>query len=131
MLSLNIFIKMALHNKVGHWGEQLAVEFLMKQGYIIRERNWRLNKLEIDIVAEYNNRIVIVEVKTRTDDFSDPVKSVDRRKQLYLINAGNGYINHFNIDKDMQFDVITIVGTPENYKLEHIPDAFLPTLRTY
>lgn len=122
---------MAIHNIVGNWGENVAAEYLLRQGYIIRERNWHCNKLEIDIVAEYNNRIVVVEVKTRTSDFIDPKKSIDIKKQRFLVNAGRGYLEFYNLLRDIQFDIITIVGTPDNYDIEHIPDAIHPKLRTY
>lgn len=122
---------MANHINVGNWGERIAMEYLLRQGYIIREQNWRLNKLEVDIIAEYNNRIIVVEVKTRTTDFVDPLRAVDKRKQRYLINAGRGYLEYYNISRELQFDVITIIGTPEKYEIEHIPDAFLPKLKTY
>lgn len=122
---------MANHINVGNWGERIAMEYLLRQGYIIREQNWRLNKLEVDIIAEYNNRIIVVEVKTRTTDFVDPLRAVDKRKQRYLINAGRGYLEYYNISKELQFDVITIIGTPDKYEIEHISDAFLPKLKTY
>ena len=40
----------------------MAVEYLIERGYTVRERNWRMNKLELDIVAEKNARLIIVEV---------------------------------------------------------------------
>ena len=51
---------MALHNDIGKMGEQIATKYLITKGYIIRNVNWRINRLEIDIVAEKNNRIIIV-----------------------------------------------------------------------
>ena len=43
---------MARHNQLGKAGEKEAVEFLIKQGFTIRETNWRMDKLEIDIIAQ-------------------------------------------------------------------------------
>ena len=43
---------MALHNEIGHLGENAACEYLVQHGYRIRERNWRLGNIEIDIIAE-------------------------------------------------------------------------------
>lgn len=125
---------MAFHNQFGKLGEQLAVDFLVTKGMIIRERNWRLNKLEIDIVAETpaDNRLHIVEVKTRSsDDVYDPLQSITRSKIRNLVNAANGYINMVKLDYEIQFDIIIIVGTPQNYRLDFYPDAFQPPLRTY
>ena len=55
---------MAEHNEVGKQGEVIAVKYLAKKGYNIITQNWRFQKAEIDIIAKYENQIVIVEVKT-------------------------------------------------------------------
>ena len=122
---------MARHNELGKLGEKIASEYLLTKGYLIREQNWRCGKVEIDIVAEVNCRLVIVEVKTRTDDFVDPLDAVDAKKQHNLVRAANAYLNYTDLDMDVQFDIITIIGTPEDYKLEHFPDAFYAPLKTY
>ena len=65
---------MAQHNEFGRISEDRAVAYLMARGYTIRDRNWRLGHKEIDIVAQKNGVLVIVEVKARRDDrFGDPV----------------------------------------------------------
>ena len=56
---------MARHNDIGKWGENIACDILVGKGYAIIERNWRLNHLEIDIIASKGSRIVFAEVKTR------------------------------------------------------------------
>lgn len=43
---------MASHNDLGEKGEQLAVDFLIKKGYDILERNYRFDKAEVDIIAQ-------------------------------------------------------------------------------
>ena len=60
---------MARHNIFGHIGEQAARDFLITRGLIVREQNWKLNHLEIDIVAEEPEKSLlhIVEVKTRSN----------------------------------------------------------------
>lgn len=122
---------MASHNELGKVGERLAAEYLITKGYTIREINWRCGKVEIDIVAEKNRRLVIVEVKTRSSDYVDPLLAIDTKKQHNLVRAANAYINYCDINMEVQFDIITIVGTIDNYKMEHIPDAFFPPLKTY
>ncbi|MBR5898939.1 MAG: YraN family protein [Muribaculaceae bacterium] len=120
---------MAQHNNLGQWGENLACEKLITEGYAITERNWRCNHWEIDIIAMKGNRIVFVEVKTRSDNYVDPLESIDRKKIIYLARAANVYIQMHDIPHEPQFDIILIVGTPEKgHQLEHIPDAFLPPL---
>lgn len=122
---------MAKHNTVGAWGEQAATEHLITQGYAIRERNWRMGHYEIDIVAMHHNRLIFVEVKTRTDTETNPADAVDRRRMMRMVTAANAYIHQQNLYHEVQYDIIAITGTPQDYKLEHIPDAFLAPLRTY
>ena len=102
---------MAKHNELGKVGEKIASEYLITKGYTIRELNWRCDKVEIDIVAEINRRLVIVEVKSRSSDYVDPILSIDKKKQHNLVRAANAYINFFDLDREIQFDVITIIGS--------------------
>lgn len=122
---------MAVHNDTGRWGERVACAFLVGKGYAIRETNWRMSPYEIDIVAMKGNTIVFVEVKTRSDDFLDPIDAVDKRKMANMTRAANAFVNHYNVPHEVQFDIITITGTQDNYKIEHYPDAFYPPLRSY
>lgn len=122
---------MARHNETGKWGENLAADYLAANGYAIAERNWRAGHNEIDIVAYKGSRIIFVEVKTRSNDKDDPLEAVDRNKALRLIKAAIAYVNTFNIDHEIQFDIIAINGSPSNYRIEHIADAFESPLRTY
>ena len=73
---------MAQHNIVGKEGEQIACEYLIAQGLTIRETNWRMDRLEIDIVAHKpgDDTLHIVEVKTRTsDEYFDPMMAITPR----------------------------------------------------
>lgn len=120
---------MARHNDIGKIGEQLAVEYLKKNGYSIMERNWVHGKLEIDIIAIYKGQIVFVEVKTRTDNwFADPKDAVNRRKVRNIIRAADAYIKMNCIDLEPRFDIIDIVGETGSMQIEHIEDAFMPPL---
>lgn len=59
---------MAKHNQTGKTGEELAAEYLIARGYIIRDINWKNGKLELDIVAYNDQTLIVVEVKTRSSD---------------------------------------------------------------
>ena len=124
---------MARHNELGRLGEQIAAEYLVAKGYTIRERNWRCNKLEIDIVAEKNNRIIVVEVKTRSStEYGQPIEAITREKIMYLVRAARAYINAYRLPHEIQFDIITLIGhNATDMRLEHIEDAFPVPLRTY
>ena len=75
---------MAEHNELGKIGEQLAIDYLLKNGYKIRERNYRYLKAEVDIIALKENTLVAVEVKTRTSNyFGNPEDFVTKKKIIY------------------------------------------------
>lgn len=120
---------MAAHNDLGMLGEEKSVEYLQSKGYVIKHRNWRSGKYEIDIVAENDKYVVIVEVKTRkSGTLLSPVESVNKTKIRNLVYAANAYIRRFNVTKQTRFDIIsmTIDQTGNVDSLEHYEDAFLP-----
>ena len=125
---------MSQHNKLGKEGEQAARDFLISKGYTVRETNWRMGHLEIDIVAQEPaaNRLHIVEVKTRTqaDSHFDPMQSITQKKINNLVNAANGYVRLYRLPMTVQYDVMIIIGTPPDFKIHFFPNAFKPRLRT-
>ncbi|MDO6736650.1 YraN family protein [Wenyingzhuangia sp. 2_MG-2023] len=117
---------MASHNDLGNLGEVLATEYLIKQGYSILDKNWRYLKAEIDIIAQKENTLAIVEVKTRTTDFfGNPEEFITKGKIKLLIAATDAYVQQKNIDVEVRFDVIAIVKNNKETKLNHIKEAFL------
>lgn len=117
--------------KIGDAGELAACEFLISKGYTVRETNWRLGHLEIDIVAQEANHLHIVEVKTRTNtEYFDPMEAINPKKIRNLVNAANGYISHNELPMTVQFDVMIIEGTEPDFTIHFFPDAFEPPLRT-
>ena len=117
--------------KIGDAGELAACEFLISKGYTVRETNWRLGHLEIDIVAQEANHLHIVEVKTRTNtEYFDPMEAINPKKIRNLVNAANGYISHNELPMTVQFDVLIIEGTEPDFTIHFFPDAFEPPLRT-
>lgn len=124
---------MAKHNELGQIGEKTASEFLISKGFIIRDMNWRVGRLEIDIVAQEPsvNLLHIIEVKTRSNvDHFDPMDSIKQVKIRNLVNAANGYFSYYQLNMSVQFDVMILVGTPPDLKVLFIPNAFEPPLRT-
>ena len=117
---------MALHNELGKWGEDVAANYLERQGYTIIERDWKSGHRDLDIIAREGDTVVFVEVKTRRNrQFADPEMAVDNQKIRHLQQAANHYIKYRHIDHDIRFDIITVVGTmDETPSIEHIKDAF-------
>ena len=122
---------MAQHNLVGKWGEEVARRYLVSQGYAISKTNLRVHHLEVDILATRGNRMVFVEVKTRTTDEYDPLEAVDHRKRVRLIRAADAFLRDEEFPWEAQYDIITIIGDEHDYRLEHIPDAFFPRVTTH
>jgi putative endonuclease len=121
---------MAEHIELGKRGEEIASEYLKKQGYRIRETNWRFSRYEVDLIAEDKGILVIVEVKTRASDkIIEPEASVNREKQRHLISAANAYLRFKNLRLEARFDIISIIISGESHQLTHIPDAFYAMVR--
>lgn len=117
---------MAKHNDLGRQGEEFAVKYLKEKGYLIRETNWRNGKLELDIIAESNHTLVIVEVKTRHSDYiSHPEEAVTHTKIRHIVKATDHYIRMHSIDMDIRFDIISLVKHQNTFRIEHIEDAFI------
>lgn len=114
----------------GRQGEDLACRFLQEKGYTIIARNYVYRKHEVDIIAEDKNEIVFIEVKQRdTNIFGEPYEAVTLQKQKFIINVANHYIQHFRIDLEARFDIISITTLPfQPAKIEHIENAFTPQL---
>lgn len=122
---------MAKHNLLGAAGEEAALLFLIYHGYEIREHNWFFEHLEVDIIAEKVGLIAFVEVKTRsTELFGNPEEAVNKEKENNLINAANAYMRYNDLDNPVRFDIISVIGNKEPFRINHIKDAFRSPLFT-
>ncbi len=116
---------MAKHNQLGKKGEQLAVDYLLKKGYTIVERNYRFDKAEVDVIAQQNDTLAIVEVKTRSStDFGNPQDFVKPKQIKNLVKAVDEYVTVNDLDVEVRFDIIAIVRTGKQFSIEHLEDAF-------
>ncbi|XCF06376.1 YraN family protein [Tamlana crocina] len=116
---------MAQHNQLGKKGEQLAVDFLLKNGYDIVERNYRFDKAEVDIIAQKSDILAIIEVKTRsTTDFGNPQDFVKSKQIQRLVKAVDEYVTTNCLDVEVRFDIIAIVKEDKSFKIDHLENAF-------
>lgn len=94
----------------GRRGEQIAIEFLKNNGYCILERNYRNRIGEIDIIAQDDQTICFVEVRTRqTDHFGDGFESITPLKQQKISKVALSYLKSKSLlDGNARFDVIAI-----------------------
>ena len=117
---------MADHNELGKKGEKLAIDFLIKNEYHILEKNYRYLKAEVDIIAQKENVLAVVEVKTRsTDYFGDPQDFVNPKKIKLLLSAIDYYVIEKDLDVEVRFDIIAIIHKNDTTKITHLEDAFL------
>lgn len=114
------------NNNLGNRGESLAVRYLKRQGYKILERNFRLRSGEIDIVARDGDKLVFVEVKTRSSSNQEFLRtSVNRGKEKRLSKTASYYLGKQKYQgMTGRFDVIFVVADNGKTRIEHIKDAF-------
>lgn len=112
------------HIRTGQDGENRAAAYLQQHGYSIVRKNYRHRRAEVDIIAQKENLLVFVEVKTRgTDRYGYPEEAVDFRKEALLLDAAGAYIEETGWQHEVRFDIISITLTlPPT--VHHIEDAF-------
>jgi putative endonuclease len=118
------------HNqKLGKEGEEYAQEYVKAMGYKVLHTNWRHGKKELDIVTSKDGMLIVFEVKTRVGNYwEEPKDAVRMRKQKNIIDAADAYVMKFDLHLEVQFDIISLIHNGKVFELEHIPDAFYPTL---
>lgn len=116
------------HRKqLGAEGEKRAAQHITKLGYKIVEKNFRCKWGEIDLIAEHNEYLVFIEVKTRKGAGQiNPLISLTRQKLKKLAYLGKFYlVTRKIVNKQPRFDVISLVEeSPHRFVVEHIVNAF-------
>lgn len=110
----------------------MALSWLQARGFILLDRNWRSGHKELDLVMESAHRVHFVEVKTLTPPLlTEPFEKVDGTKQHRLVAAARSYIALHHVTKEVQFDVASVVLDGGDTRIEYIPEAFIPIMRSY
>lgn len=114
--------------EIGRRGEEMAREFLLREGFTLLHRNWRSGRFELDLVAEKEGVLHIVEVKTRAaGNPTTPEEAFTRAKFRALCQAAERYIEQFRVECEVQFDLIAIENTGAGgFTLRYIPAAMSP-----
>ncbi len=116
---------MGKHNEFGKEGEQIAGDFLVKKGYTIHCRNYRYLKAEVDIIAEKDGILAIVEVRARSNDQIIPIAdTVTNKKIKLLVMAADTYITENELNLEVRFDIIAILKNKRIFKVDHLENAF-------
>lgn len=114
--------------EMGKKGEEIARVYLTDKGYEILDLNWHLGHKEIDIVAKLHDEIVVVEVKTRADNYAEePWEAVTTAKIRNIVEVADSWLRFNKVDLETRFDVISILMNKDGtHTLEHFEGAFLP-----
>ena len=113
--------------ETGRRGEEAAREYLRREGFLIRELNWRSGRDEIDIIAQRWDTIRFVEVKTRRAlGATTPEQALDRRKIAAVQRAAVRYMAAHRIDLDPHFDFVAVDVLPDDsLEVRYFPDGII------
>lgn len=112
-------------SKKGKQGENLAANFLINHGYKILKENYRHKRGEIDLIAQKNDLLVFVEVKSKArDKFGFPEEAVNSKKEEMIISTADQYLFEADWQGSIRFDIISILGEGDKIEITHFEDAF-------
>lgn len=115
-----------LLKKTGDLGEEIAQEYLMKNGYEILEKKFYVRGGEIDLIAKKAEEIIFIEVKTRTNkNFGEIAEQINKNKQDKLIRAAEIFLNEYEYQEyPWRIDVIAIyLQKNSDPQIEHLENA--------
>lgn len=116
---------MAQHNLFGIKAEEKALEYLLKKGYCLLEKNYRYGHAEVDLLMQKNGYLICVEVKARSTDFYGlPESFINAKKIKLIVSVVDHYLEHSELDLEVRFDVIGIIKKRDNWIIKHIKNAF-------
>ena len=115
-------MKIHIKRDFGNTGENLATDYLEKQGYTILERNFYCKQGEIDIIAKDKNEIVFIEVKSRSNKlFGIPSEAVTKQKIKHLFRTARYFLyKNKMINEYIRFDVVEILIKSGKFNVNHI-----------
>ena len=112
---------------LGATGEEIAVDYLISQGYVVFDRNWRSKSGEIDIIASENfnsqDELIFIEVKTRSSrDYGDPIEAISATKYLRMYRLALEWLSENSASREAwRLDVITIViSRAQEIEIDHL-----------
>ena len=113
-------------NNKGRLAEMKAANYLREKGYCLIEHSYKSRFGEIDLIFEYKNFIVFVEVKARgKGSIAQPREFVDEIKQKKIISTANIYMMQYKVKLQPRFDVIEVFLENNRIKsIKHLENAF-------
>ncbi len=119
--------KQSPKQKTGYAAEQLACDYLIKQGLLLIEKNYKTQLGEIDLIMRDNRMLVFIEVRYRKNDlYGGALESIHWHKQQRIIRAAKNYLIRFRLNEKCpcRFDVVGVSGNLRFPDIEWIPQAF-------
>ena len=118
---------MASHHQTGHTGEMLARSYFEKKGYRVLHQNWRFHHLEVDLIAQHENTLHIIEVKCLQGNRGGyPEQTVSKKKIKNLMDAAAAYTEQYPDWEKVRIDVLSITlykhTAPEYFLIEDVYD---------
>lgn len=116
---------MGITQEIGQRGEDAAVDYLRRHGFLILERNWRNGRYEIDIIARRWDEIHFVEVKSRkAGGWTTPEEAINAQKFRALRRAASLYIALHRCSEEPFFDLMAVETLPNGeVNLRFVEDA--------
>ena len=105
------------NKKKGRLGEDLAVHYLLGKGYEVLDRNIRVGRFELDIIASKDDVLYFFEVKSSFErDGDSPLIRIDERKLMHLNRAVQGYLISKRIEKPYELYGLSVCVDQQNRK---------------
>lgn len=110
---------------LGKQAEEYAKDYLVNQGYTLRERNYRFGRGEIDLIVQKDNFLLFVEVKIRTNTaFGYPETFITETQENNYHTTATHYVEETEWKGHIRFDIIAITTEHKEWQLLHLKDAF-------
>lgn len=110
--------------EIGRRGESEALEYLIREGFLILATNWRSGRYELDIVAQRGDVVHIVEVKCRkAGGVTTPEDAITAAKFSALQKAALAFAAVNCPDCELQFDLIAVEHSAAGWQVRYCPEA--------
>lgn len=114
-------------HRIGSWGERIAAEYLERCGWRIIDRNFRVGRKEVDLIARREGVLAFVEVKTRRSlNFGHPLSAVAARKRHTIRQVAEGWVARFGErDLEYRFDAVSVERRGAGkLSIQHVENAW-------
>jgi putative endonuclease len=111
-------------SNAGELAEQLAAQYLQKQGLKLLHTNFRSRFGEIDLIMQDAETHVFIEVRLRSNPkFGGAAASIDARKQAKLLKTAKFYLSKLKQIPPCRFDAVLMQASDNNH-IEWVKNAF-------